>query len=78
MLFPNPAKEVIFVNFSCGNKGNVIDIYNSYGMPVYKKELANSSGFFYINTEELGGKGFYYLILKNKDKVIHTKNVIIN
>lgn len=77
VIYPNPAKELFFVNYNFKNNNIIFEVYNVLGLQVYKKQLTTSSGFFYINTEELGNQGTYYLIFKSNDRIFEKKKVLI-
>ena len=79
-LFPNPSnnKQVTIVYDQSNSINNSVEIYNLNGQQVYKKQLANTNGFFNnaLNLSELS-KGVYLVKINADDKSI-TKKLVLN
>lgn len=78
-MYPNPSinKQITIVYDSNKTAKNQIEIYNISGQQVYKKQLANNSGFYNktLDLSQLSG-GMYLVKVKSGNKTI-TKKLIL-
>ncbi len=63
---PNPTASKSMINYTNSKKGDVFELYNSFGQIVLTKEISSSSGLIEISTEELGG-GMYTYFIRQRD-----------
>lgn len=78
-IYPNPAKEELFVNYNLANEGNIdITIYDALGSQVLSKENISVKGVFKskINVSSLN-QGVYFVKIKT-DKGVGVQKFIIN
>lgn len=72
-IFPNPARSYINISQSSENHLANIEIYNSLGVLVLKKQIQNTNEQIRINNLT---KGCYFVKLSNNEKVA-TKSIVI-
>lgn len=78
-IYPNPAKEELFINYNLANAGNIdISIYDALGNQVLSKENISTKGVFKskINVSSLN-QGVYFVKIKT-DNGIGVQKFIIN
>ena len=63
---PNPTSSKSLINFTNSKKGDMFELYNSFGQIVLRKEIGTSNGSIEISTEDLSGGMFTYFI-RQKD-----------
>jgi len=73
-IYPNPAKEKIFVAVSNVNKNMKLQVYNAIGVLVMEQN--NVQEETEVNTQHLR-KGIYFVALTN-GKAVATKKLVIN
>lgn len=78
LIYPNPTNSHIYVEM--GNytllKNYEIQILNSIGQPVYYSPIELQQ--YYIDLNQWGGKGIYYVRIKNSAGItIETKKIIL-
>lgn len=74
-IYPNPSKGEFTLDLSLSNKDKVdVQIVNLLGKTVYNKENVNSQTQINVSTLE---NGTYILILKDGDKIIGRKQLVI-
>ena len=77
-LYPNPTTEELFVNAPGFTERVVsISIYNQLGQAVHWEKLNNSTENIHRIKPDNLPNGFYYFVLKSKDKNPLTKNFIL-
>jgi len=62
-IFPNPAKNHIFINFENNCNGYQMKIINTLNQIVYQNTISQTHYFIYWNTSS--GKGVYFVQLYN-------------
>jgi hypothetical protein len=76
-LYPNPAKQVINLNFYAQTDGTVeFVLYNQLGQPVIRQRLGNGQTFAQFSTGNLSN-GLYHWILNDSNRTIKTGTVAI-
>lgn len=76
-LFPNPANEVLQVNFDLNNQSNSsLVVYNSLGQKVYFENLHSNIGSMKINTANLP-EGVYFCSISEGGKLKKTQRLMI-
>lgn len=83
-VFPNPTKEIVNINYSVLENGNVeLEIYNSSGHLIKKLNLGNHikgdyNYQFNLNDNSFpSSDGFYFCVYKNENHVERFKLVVI-
>ncbi len=75
-VYPNPTADVLNLDLNAIPKQETnIELYNTLGQLVYKTEALNQ--YLVINTSEFTG-GIYSLSIKQNNKTIAIKKVVIN
>lgn len=72
-IYPNPSKDMFYLNFHTGFKGNAeVKIFNTVGQEVYYKEISDPQGSVVEISKQLPS-GYYILQLKCSKGVFQTK-----
>ena len=76
-MFPNPANEMLQVNFDLNNhtRSSVV-VYNSLGQKVHFENLQSNIGSIKINTESLP-EGIYFCSISEGGKLKKTQRLMI-
>lgn len=78
-VYPNPAKELLFIDFGVLYSelfDYKINIINSVGTTVYTSEITQSR--IEINLQDFGNTGLYYLqIIKKPDLIMDVRKIIL-
>jgi photosystem II stability/assembly factor-like uncharacterized protein len=73
-IYPNPAKDVIYINFSnFANDKIQISVYDVFGKYIFKKTVLNKNKFS-LNTSQYA-KGMYFIEINSNS--YHTVNKVI-
>lgn len=78
-FYPNPAKDVLNVNFDLEKSGEVsIDIFNLVGAQVYTASLGNKAAGLQVNTINIEGlkEGMYFLRITSNNTSLTRKFMI--
>jgi len=76
VLYPIPAKNILFLQSNMLLDDSIISIYNTLGQLVYNQKIKAPTLTTSINIESLN-QGHYYLKIKNNQKLI-SKHFLIN
>ena len=72
-VFPNPTTDEFTI--SSNTELNQVEIYNSYGQQVFKKQTLNN----YLNINTFDWKnGMYFITIKNNNGSIYTTKLIVH
>lgn len=74
IVYPNPAKNYINIDYTGNNNFNNVEIYDAVGKVV--KQISTTSVNQTIAVSDLAN-GVYLVMLKNNDAIISTRKVII-
>lgn len=74
-IYPNPTNGIFTIDLSVSNLSNVdVQIIDVLGKPVFVKQNLNTKTQINISSIE---SGTYFVILKDKDKILGKKQIII-
>lgn len=78
-IHPNPAKELVALNYSLasGSEVGVLLVRNVLGSEVYKAELVGAAGQVIIPVEKFNN-GMYFCTMVVDNKVYETKRLVVN
>ncbi|MDD3742066.1 MAG: T9SS type A sorting domain-containing protein, partial [Lentimicrobiaceae bacterium] len=75
-IFPNPAKDVLFVKISdFQNKNAMIQIHNSTGQQMLSRRIVMKSEVFSLDVAALN-PGLYYVVVQLENRMITSKIII--
>ncbi len=75
-IYPNPSNDTFNIEYDIKSKGS-IDIYNIHGQEVYKKKLNSEENLIKWSPKK-NKKGIYLITIREGDKIIGNKKVILN
>lgn len=76
IIYPNPAKEIVTLNYSLTAPIGTIEIFKLTGRSVSKNELSSSTGELQINTSGYQA-GVYIVVVKQNDNSVLQQKLII-
>jgi hypothetical protein len=76
IIYPNPAKESVTLNYNLATPNAEVEIYDLSGRSVSKNELSSSTGELQINTSSYQA-GIYIVVVKDQDSILLQQKLII-
>jgi hypothetical protein len=76
-IYPNPAKEAIYVQAPLNGKHLTVSIYSLIGQLLYQETYVSTNQVHLINTNMLEATGIYFIKLQTGNESI-TRKIIIN
>ncbi len=74
-IYPNPAKDIVSIDFKNTFKYNILIITDVFGKTIFSKKSADNEQKIEINTAAFS-KGLYFVVIKNDEKKIISKLII--
>jgi alpha-tubulin suppressor-like RCC1 family protein len=75
-LYPNPARDVVTINYDLAFSDSVVEVYDIAGRSISKNVLSSSSGEFQLSTTTYA-TGLYIVVVKQDDVILAQKKLVI-
>jgi alpha-tubulin suppressor-like RCC1 family protein len=75
-LYPNPARDVVTINYDLAFSDSVVEVYDIAGRSISKNVLSSSSGEIQLNTTTYAA-GMYIVVVKQDSVILAQKKLII-
>jgi alpha-tubulin suppressor-like RCC1 family protein len=75
-LYPNPARDVVSIQYDLGYANSVVEVYDIAGRSISKNVLSSSSGEIQLNTTTYAA-GMYIVVIKDNGLILAQKKLII-